>query len=79
MSSDEIRGERLQMMLTCDELRVLDDFRFSRRMPSRAAAVRELMKRGLSAEGFGVAEAGTKSGDYGILERDGQSSGGSAT
>ena len=55
MSSEETRGERLQLMLTTDELNVLDDFRFSRRMPSRAAAVRELMKRGLAVEGFVVA------------------------
>jgi hypothetical protein len=39
-------------MLTADEVNRLDDFRFQRRMPSRAAAVRELLKRGLLAEGF---------------------------
>ena len=48
------RAERLQIMLTEDELRTLDDWRFARRMPSRAAAVRELLKRGLAAEGFSV-------------------------
>lgn len=30
------RGERLQIMLTEEELKALDDWRFSRRMPSRA-------------------------------------------
>ena len=35
-------------------------------MPSRAAAVRELMKRGLAAEGYSVATLGTKSADYGV-------------
>jgi hypothetical protein len=35
------RGERLQIMLTPDELVLIDDFRFKHRMPSRAAAVRE--------------------------------------
>jgi hypothetical protein len=35
-------------------------------MPSRAAAVRELLKRGLSAEGFDVATAGQKSEDFGV-------------
>ena len=79
MSSEEIRGERLQMMLTTDELRVLDDFRFSRRMPSRAAAVRELMKRGLAAEGFAVAETGAKSTDYGVIARDSNGVDGAAT
>ena len=48
------RGERLQIMLSADELTVLDDFRFKLRMPSRASAIRELLKRGLSAEGFEV-------------------------
>jgi hypothetical protein len=41
------RGERLQIMLTEEELDALDTWRFSRRMPSRAAAVRELLRRGL--------------------------------
>ena len=50
--ADEGRGERLQIMLTGDELAALDDWRFDRRMPTRAAAVRELLKRGLAAEGF---------------------------
>jgi hypothetical protein len=60
------RGERLQLMLTPDELTVLDSFRFNKRMPSRAAAVRELLKRGLAAEGFDEAAFGSKSSDYGV-------------
>jgi hypothetical protein len=62
------RGERLQIMLTEDELRVLDDWRFSRRMPSRAAAVRELLTRGLATEGFLQSGAGMRSKDYGVSE-----------
>ena len=46
--NDLSRGERLQIMLTEDELRLLDDWRFDRRMPSRASAVRELLRRGLA-------------------------------
>jgi hypothetical protein len=66
---DELnRGERLQIMLTAEELAAVDDWRFSRRMPSRAAAVRELLKRGLAAEGFDLAEQGAKSKDYGVVE-----------
>ena len=42
------RGERLQIMLSPEELAVVDDFRFKQRMPSRAAAVRELFKLGLT-------------------------------
>ena len=36
-------------------------------MPSRAAAVRELLKRGLAAEGFDEAAFGSKSGEYGVV------------
>ena len=60
------RAERLQIMLSPSELKLLDDWRFSRRMPSRAAAVRELLKRGLLAEGFVSAEAGSMSKDFGV-------------
>ena len=60
------RGERLQIMLTDDELKVVDDWRFTTRMPSRAAAVRELLKRGLVAEGFDIANRATKSKDFGV-------------
>jgi hypothetical protein len=71
--SDEqdLRAERLQIMLTPDELAALDDFRFKERMPSRAAAVRELLKRGLASIGFGSAVVGTKSSDYGVLASKG--------
>ena len=61
------RGERLQIMLNGEELQVLDDFRFRKRMPSRAAAIRELLKRGLNAEGFEAAAFGTKSEDFGVM------------
>jgi len=67
--NEEPRGERLQVMLTPDELTALDDFRFKKRMPSRAAAVRELLKRGLAAEGFTAAAYGAKSSDYGVTSR----------
>jgi hypothetical protein len=63
------RGERLQTMLDAEELRVLDDFRFRKRMPSRAAAVRELLKRGLVAEGFEAAAFGAKSEDFGVVSK----------
>jgi len=61
------RGERLQIMLTLEELEALDSWRFARRMPSRAAAVRELLKRGLASEGFLHAEQGKASGAFGML------------
>jgi hypothetical protein len=74
---DELnRGERLQIMLTGEELAALDDWRFSRRMPSRAAAVRELLKRGLAAEGFDLAGQGAKSKDYGVVDGEAKARGG---
>ena len=62
------RVERLQIMVSDAELRALDDFRFAKRMPSRAAAVRELLRRGLAAEGyFSEAESNHTSGSFGVL------------
>ena len=53
-------------MLSAEELQVVDEFRFKQHMPSRAAAVRELLKRGLAAEGFSAAVFGSKSSQYGV-------------
>jgi hypothetical protein len=69
------RDERLQIMLTEQELTAVDDWRFSRRMPSRAAAVRELLRLGLASEGVELAETGRPSRDFGVTdgsELDGQ-------
>ena len=69
--NDLTRGERLQIMLTKEEIEALDNWRFAKRMPSRAAAIRELLKRGLAAEGFALADGDAKSSSYGVLpERD---------
>lgn len=68
MSGDLTRGERLQIMLSPEELAALDDFRFKQRMPSRAAAVRELFRLGLASVGIRPAEAGAKSGDFGVFQ-----------
>lgn len=62
------RGERLQIMLTDKELAAVDNWRFNTRMPSRAAAVRELLKRGLAAEGFSMADGSAKSQDFGVTD-----------
>ena len=67
---EQNRVDRLQIMLTTPELAALDDWRFSRRMPSRAAAIRELLRRGLAAEGFEVSEANAKSKDFSVLDQD---------
>jgi hypothetical protein len=43
------RTERLQIILPALEVAAIDEFRFRARMPSRAAAVRELLRRGLTS------------------------------
>lgn len=68
--SDLTRGERLQIMLTPEELKALDDWRFNRRMPSRAAAVRELLRIGLAQEGVTLAAVDQKSEDFGVTSGD---------
>lgn len=65
---NDMRGERLQVMLSPDELSTIDDFRFKHRLPTRAAAVRELLKLGLAAIGVD-GRAGVKSSEYGIFRR----------
>jgi hypothetical protein len=63
----DLRGERLQIMLTPEELSLIDDFRFEHRMPTRAAAVRELLKMGLAAKG--ADGDGSRSSHYGVFDR----------
>jgi len=65
---DDMRGERMQVMLSPEELTLLDDFRFKHRMPTRAAAVRELLKLGLTVATTD-ANAGVKSSNYGVFNR----------
>ncbi|MEJ2436322.1 MAG: hypothetical protein P8Y53_25440 [Pseudolabrys sp.] len=62
-----MRGERLQIMLSPKELAALDDFRFKARMPSRAAAVRELFRLGLAGAGLAQDASGKRSADFGVL------------
>jgi hypothetical protein len=62
------RFVRLQIMLDSLELEAIENWRFKARMPSRAAAVREIMRRGLVAEGFKVANVGRSSDSYGVIE-----------
>jgi hypothetical protein len=63
----DLRGERLQIMLSQEELVLLDDFRFKHRMPTRAAAVRELLRLGLTVAP--TVGDGRKSSSYGISSR----------
>lgn len=61
------REERLQIMLSPEELEAVDNFRFEHRMPSRAAAIRELCRLGLASAGAPIGMAGIKSSSYGVL------------
>jgi len=65
------REERLQIMLTASELEALDTWRFTAHMPSRAAAIRELLRRGLAGEGFSLADPARRSGDFGVTSKTG--------
>jgi len=49
MTSKPERIGRLQVAISLDELKAIEDFRFRHRMPNRTAAVRELIRRGLAA------------------------------
>ena len=62
------REERLQIMLSPEELKAVDNFRFEHRMPSRAAAVRDLLRHGIANVGAVIENAGVASGDYGVLK-----------
>ena len=62
------REKRLQIMLNGKELEALDDWRFKKRMPSRAAATREIIRRGLAEKGFDGALAGKNSSSFGAVD-----------
>lgn len=73
--ADLERAERLQIMLSSEELEALENWRFEKRMPSRAAAIRELLRLGLAAEGILVSGQGLKSRDFGVLSANGDGEG----
>jgi hypothetical protein len=50
MAEEKERTYRLEMYLSDDDRRALEDFRFRQRLPSRSAAVRELLRRGLASD-----------------------------
>ena len=67
LAMQEKRVERLQIMLSPEELLLIDDFRFRHRMPTRTAAVRELMRLGLASNALDG--DGQKSANYGLFAR----------
>lgn len=66
------RAERLQVMLTIDEVRRVEEWRYENRMPSRSAAVRALMNLGLRAHApvdqAALLERSVSSQDVGVTE-----------
>jgi hypothetical protein len=44
------RTERLHLLVTKEELALIEDFRLHVRLPTTAAVVRELLKRGLASK-----------------------------
>ena len=64
------RTQKLQLMLDAEELRAIDDWRFENRLPSRAAAIRELLRRGLIAGGFDEPPSDAPSGEFRVVDGD---------
>jgi hypothetical protein len=58
-------------MLDHDELAAIDDWRFKQRMPSRAAAIRELLRVALKLDPGTMADPSMRSQDFGLFG-DGQ-------
>jgi hypothetical protein len=63
------RETRLQIMLDPDELAAIDTYRFENRTPSRAAAVRQLLRLGLEAIAAEPTQV-RRSSQYGVLGDD---------
>jgi hypothetical protein len=63
------RETRIQIMLDEDELVAIDDWRFRRRMPSRASAIRELLRRGLAAELGADIDRSLRSEEFGVISK----------
>ena len=68
------RETRLQVMLDQDELAAIDDWRFQQRMPSRASAIRELLRVALKIKTAGTADPLMRSQDFGIVGNGGAES-----
>ncbi len=66
-NDDLKRTEKLQLMLDSVELQAIDDWRFENRMPTRAAAIRELLRRGLLAKGFDELNTNAPSTDFRVV------------
>jgi len=66
------RETRLQIMLDPEELAAIDDWRFKQRMPSRASAIRELLRIALKNKPQGAADPSRRSQDFGVVGHTGR-------
>jgi len=64
------RTERLQIMLAHVEMQAIDDWRYDNRIPTRAAAIRELLRRGMAANELPDPQPNAETGDYGVVDDD---------
>jgi hypothetical protein len=49
-NSERQKLVRMAVFISKDDLAAIDDYRYSKRIPSRAAAIRQLLFRGLEEE-----------------------------
>ena len=73
--ADMDRGERLQIMLTAEELSALDDWRFGARIPSRAAACARAVETRPGGGGLRPRRRRNRSRDFGVITGDSSSNG----
>ena len=64
------RETRLQIMLNEEELAAIDDWRFKQRMPSRAAAIRQLLNIALRIQQKDGQVKRMRSQDYRVFDAD---------
>lgn len=75
LSENLKRTEKIQLMLGESELQAIDDWRFENRLPTRAAAIRELLRRGLlAAKQFDSPDKKASTHDFRVIDENPRSS-----
>lgn len=67
MTDSGVRDAKLTIPLNAEEVEIIDRWRFENRLPSRAAAARELIGRGIKAPPPDAAKAPLAARDVGVL------------
>lgn len=66
---DQKRTEKIQIMFAEKELGAIDNWRYQQKIPTRAAAIRELINRGLKSQTiFGDPKHNASSKKYNVVE-----------